>query len=230
MGNLRPEQTSRRQHSSLISSNLFLFRPVNPIYCVNAEIEILEYFELSETLVASHLKEIDSSKATGPDGIHPVLLKEMNRELSHSFYAIFKTIQQTCVYPKIWKRATIVPVHKKNSKIEVTNYRPVSLLSCVSKVFERCIYTTLYKFLRPKFSNSQHGFRKRRSCVTQLLQYLDLVFKGIDNGSKVEVVYTDFEKAFDKVDHGILLSKLFRLGVRGKLFTTFGELFIVTDI
>ena len=156
-----------------------------PIYCVNAELEVLEYFELSETLVASHLKEIDSSKATEPDGIPPVLLKEMNRELSHSLYAIFKKIQQTCVYPKIWKCAAIVPVHKKNSKIEVTNYRPVSLLSCVSKVFERCIYTTLYKFLRPKFSNSQHGFRKGRSCVTQLLHYLDLVFKGIDSGSKL---------------------------------------------
>ena len=141
----------------------------------------------------------------------------MNRELSPSLCAIFKKIQQTCVYPKVWKCATIVPVHKKSSKIEVSNYRPVSLLSCVSKVFERCIYSSMYKFLRPKFSDSQHGFRKGRSCITQLLHYLDLVFKGIDTGSHVEVVYTDFEKAFDKVDHGILLSKLFRLGVRGKL-------------
>ena len=195
-----------------------VFNPSSkPIYSVNDEIEILESFELSETLVASHLKEIDASKATGPDGIPPVLLKEMNRELSHSLYTIFKKIRQTCVYPKVWKCATIIPVHKKSSKIEVMNYRPVSLLSCVSKVFERCVYSSMYKFLRPRFSDCQHGFRKGRSCVTQLLHYLDLVFKGIDSGSNVEIVYTDFEKAFDKVDHGILLSKLYRLGVRGKL-------------
>ena len=62
---------------------------------------VKSYENLSKTLVASHLKEIDSSKATGPDGIPPVLLKEMNRELSHSLHAIFKKIQQTCVYPKI---------------------------------------------------------------------------------------------------------------------------------
>ena len=68
-----------------------------------------------------------------------------------------------------------------------------------------------------KFSASQHGFRKGRSCVTQLLHFLDQVYKGLESGQKVEVIYTDFEKAFDKVDHGVLLSKLYHYGVRGKL-------------
>ena len=130
---------------------------------------------------------------------------------------IFKKIRQTCIFPQAWKCAIVVPVHKKDSKNDVENYRPVSLLNCVSKVFERCIYLSLYEFLRPKLTPCQHGFRQRRSCTTQLLHFLDDVYKGLADGKKVEIVYTDFEKAFDKVDHGVLLSKLFHIGVRGKL-------------
>ena len=97
MGNLRPEQTSRRQHSSLIFSNLFLFRPVNQS-TVNAEIEVLEYFELSETLVASHLKEIDSSKATGPDGI-PLVLVSLGSVPGDGICSALELIEFYCLHP-----------------------------------------------------------------------------------------------------------------------------------
>ena len=81
-----------------------------------------------------------------------------------------------------------------NSKNDVENYRPVSLLNCVSKVFERCIYLSFYEFLRPKLTPCQYGFRQRRSCTTQLLHFLDDVYKGLADGKKVEIAYTNFEK------------------------------------
>ena len=172
---------------------------------------------MSETLIATLLQDLKANKATGPDGVPPLLLMSLSQELCHSLYAIFKKIRQTCISPHVWKCAIVVPVHKKDSKNDVENYRPVSLLNCVSKVFERCIYLSLYEFLRPKLQPCQHGFRQRRSCTTQLLHFLDDVYKGLADGKKIEIVYTDFEKAFDKVDHGVLLSKLFHIGVRGKL-------------
>ena len=184
---------------------------------IPSEGETIESFELTEHLVATILEGLDPKKATGPDGIPMLILKKLNKELSHSLHPIFQKIKQTSEFPHNWKCATVIPVHKKDSKIDVKNYRPVSLLICVSKVFERCVYLPLYEFLRSKFSASQHGFRKGRSCVTQLLHFLDQVYKGLESGQKVEVIYTDFEKAFDKVDHGVLLSKLYHYGVRGKL-------------
>ena len=120
-------------------------------------------------------------------------------------------------FPQVWKCAIVVPVHKKDLKNDVENYRPVSLLNCVSKVFERCICLSLYEFLRPKLTPCQHGFRQRRSCTTQLLHFFDDVYEGLADSKKFEIVCTDFEKAFDKVDHGVLLSKLFHIGVPGKL-------------
>ena len=94
----------------------------------------------------------------------------------------------------------------------------MSLLNIPSKVLERCIFMDLYSFLRPSLHNGQHGFRSNRSCITQLLIYLDKLYVAMDNGANIDVVYTDFEKALDKVDHGVLLKKLWDIGVRGNLW------------
>ena len=103
--------------------------------------------------------EFDSSKATDSDGIPHVLLKRwiVNSVILSTPYS--RKYSKRAIIQEVWKCATIVPVHKKNSKIKVTNYRPVSLLSYMSKVFERSIYSTLYNVLRPKFSDCQDVYR-----------------------------------------------------------------------
>ena len=79
------------------------------------------------------------------------------------------------------------------------------------------MFTCLYRHLEPIFHQAQYGFQKGRSCVAQLLVYLESIYKSIDSKESIDIIYTDYEKAFDNVDHGILLTKLFNLGVRGKI-------------
>ena len=121
---------------------------------------------------------------------------------------MFKKVRQTCIYPSPWKAALVAPVWKKGDRRDVRNYRPVSLLPVSSKLLEKCIFMDLYDFVRPKLNNLQFGFRRNRSAVSQMLVYLDKVYKALDRGEQVEVLYTDFEKAFDKIDHAKILKKL----------------------
>ena len=114
--------------------------------------------------------------------------------------------------------AIIIPIFKKKGdRSSVINYRPVSILPIVSKILDRCIFINLYRFLEPRLSSCQYGFIKGRSCTVQLLVYLGKIYRALDNHQNVQVVYTDFEKAFDRVDHQLLLRKLSDIGVRGRL-------------
>ena len=121
--------------------------------------------------------------------------------------------------PSQWKLAHVVPIHKKGSKEFVDNYRPVSLLCILSKVLERCVFKRLYAHLAPVLQNVQHGFIKGRSTVTELLSFLHDIGVALDKGLQTDVVYLDFSKAFDSVDHGRLVLKLKQHGVEGNLLS-----------
>ena len=108
-------------------------------------------------------------------------------------------------------------MYKKGSRSDIENYRPISILTIASKILERCIFIPLYQHLEPSFSCYQYGFRKKRSSIIQLIVYLEKVYKALEQGQHVDVIYTDYGKAFDHVDHGILLDKLSFFGVTGKL-------------
>jgi len=105
--------------------------------------------------------------------------------------------------PEDWKKSNVNPIFKKGSRSQAENYRPVSLTSVICKVFESLIRDAMVKYLEDNFliGDSQHGFRKGRSCLTNLLSFLDKVTGSIDSGDSVDVVFLDFAKAFDKVPH-----------------------------
>ena len=107
-------------------------------------------------------------------------------------------------------------MHKKDDKNDIEIYRPVSLLSVILKILERIIFKQLYEHFEKIFHKAQYGFRKNRSTIVQLLTFLQLVYNGHENGDSIKTVFTDYSKAFDRVDHGILLRKLFEQGVRDK--------------
>ena len=123
------------------------------------------------------------------------------------------------IVPAIFKTQFITPVYKKGSRSDPENYRPISLTSHIIKIFERIIRNRLVIFLEENkiLNSTQHGFRKGRSCLTQLLNHMDNILKNLMNNQETDVIYLDYAKAFDKVDHNILIKKLYAYGVRGKL-------------
>ena len=123
--------------------------------------------------------------------------------------------------PKDWKVADVTAIHKKGSKFDPGNYRPVSLTSIVCKIAESFVRDTILEYMEMNnfLSDCQHGFRHGRSCVSQLLQVMDDISLMLDNEEPVDVVYFDFRKAFDTVPHTRLMTKLKSFGITGTLYT-----------
>ena len=121
--------------------------------------------------------------------------------------------------PSSLKRAAITPVFKSGTKTSPSNYRPISLTSTIIKVFERIIRKQVIAFMNRQghLNNTQHGFRSSRSCLSALLDVFDDLMHMLSSDTTVDMIYLDFSKAFDKVDHGVLLHKLKDLGITGKL-------------
>ena len=115
------------------------------------------------------------------------------------------------------KQAHVVPVHKKGDRANVSNYRPISLVCITSKVMERYIYNHVYNIVKPCINTHQHGFMVGKSTTTQLLSVYDLVGKYLDEGKQTDMIYLDFSKAFDSVNHNMLIYKLGKLGFTGEL-------------
>nr|VZI47861.1 unnamed protein product [Spirometra erinaceieuropaei] len=132
---------------------------------------------------------------------------------------LFHTSFETEYLPPDWKSAWISPLHKGGSRVSANNYRPVSLTSICCKIMEKIIKQQIMQFLEQihLLSDSQHGFRKGRSCVTNLLYCLEHWTRAVDRGDMVHAIYIDFKKAIDSVPHHRPLYKLSRAGVRGKL-------------
>lgn len=131
---------------------------------------------------------------------------------------LFNTSLRTGIFPTIWKTAHVVPIFKSGDKACCSNYRPISILSCLGKLFESIVYDTLYYHIHPHISPKQHGFVRNRSTTSNLLEYKNYICRSFDKKLQVDCIYTDFAKAFDKVNHNILISKLsLYYGIHGSL-------------
>jgi hypothetical protein len=155
--------------------------------------------------VANCLHGLDTSKASGPDGLPSRLLNECAQQIAPSLCTLFNHSLQCGRMPLEWKSANITPLHKKHLKEPAENYRPISLLPIVSKILERCVYSQFYEHVSYLITPHQHGFLRNRSCVTQLLSVLHSIGQKLDRNEQTDIVYLDFAKDFDSVDHSILL-------------------------
>ena len=174
-------------------------------------------FDTSVSKVTEILSNLDTSKATGADGLPPRLLKTCSRGLAKPLSNIFTKSKQVGKFLSQWKIARIKPLFKDGAKDSVSNYRPVALLPCASKVFKKCIYTKVWEIISPTLSDAQYGFRKGRSCIIQVLASLNIIYNSKDQRLTTHALYLDLRKALDKVDHSFLLRKLYAKGIRGKL-------------
>ena len=179
--------------------------------------------EISLDFVRKELKELNENKSTGLDGISPRFLKDGADILCKPIAHIVNLSLSNCIVPTAFKEARITPLYKKNSKLEVGNYRPVSVLSTVSKILERAVYNQLEDYLQNSklLYKFQSGFRKYFSTSTCLTYLTDYIKYEIAAGKYVGMVALDVQKAFDCVNHRILCQKLEFMGVESSWFNSY---------
>lgn len=182
--------------------------------------EGLQEIEVKKQDIKNLLETLDVRKAMGPDGVNGWILKECKEELEEPVWDIINTSLKEGRVPKEWKRANIVPIYKNGNKLDPLNYRPVSLTSIVSKLCEIIIKEKWVQYLEDEkiITDKQFGFRKGRSCVTNLLSFYTRVIDGVqERDGWVDAIYLDLRKAFDTVPHKSLIWKLENEGgLRGR--------------
>ena len=165
---------------------------------------------IDQNFVYNFLSSLDTSKATGLDGIGPRLLKISSGVISRSIAFIAQKCIDTCQIPTLWKQAKVTPLHKGGAKNELNNYRPISILPTLSKLLEKFIQTHLMSYLNffSIIHPTQSGFRPGHSTESALILMTEKWLKAINEGKMVGAVMVDFRKAFDLVDHKLLLEKI----------------------
>ena len=169
------------------------------------------------------IRSLDTKKAHGCDAISISMIKMCDNSIVAPLCIIFKNCLETGVYPSIWKKANIVPIHKKSNRQCKNNYRPISLLPIFSKIFEKIIYDEIYDHLSINglLTDKQSGFRPGDSTINQLISITHQIFKGFDEvpSKETRAVFLDLSKAFDRVWHEGLIYKLQCNGISGDLLT-----------
>ena len=177
--------------------------------------ELIRPIEIKHSDVLKKLRELNPSKSTGPDNLHPKLLKELATVITEPLVYIYRKSLELGELPTIWKKAIVVPIYKGGKREDPSNYRPISLTCITCKVLESLIADhTLEHLKREKIlTEKQFGFLKERSAEIQLLCATDDWKKNIDKGFQIDLIYLDLKKAFDKVPHKRLVKKLRKYGL-----------------
>ena len=167
--------------------------------------------------IALIISSLDSTKSIGPNSIPTKILKLLKNDISCQLIDIFNMSFMSGVFPFALKLAKVVPVHEKDSKLDSSNYRPISLLSNLDKILEKLIYTRIFKFFNSNtpFYPLQFGFRQNYSTMHALISLTETIRKYLDEEKFVGGIFVDLQKVFDTVEHDILLTKLEHYGDRG---------------
>ena len=171
--------------------------------------------EISANEIEKIIEQIPVSKATGPDCVGVKLIKAGAKAIAPSLSKLFNLCFSTATFPQIWKTAEVVPLFKNGDKTKADNYRPISILPVISKIIERHVHNTLMKDLQNRnlIYHLQSGFRRKYSTETALIRIVDQLLFSLDNDEVSGLLLVDFRKAFDMVNHQLLLNKLRAFGV-----------------
>ena len=192
---------------------------VCPSVCPNS----FHFTDVSMNTVHKLINELENDKSTGLDGICVKSLKLGSPVLSFYLMHIFNISLRTGTVPKVWKQKRVTPVFKKGEADSVNNYRPISILPITMKLFEKIVHEQVSNFLDINniLNPSQSGFRYGHSTDTAVICVSDFILDELAKGRYVGAVLVDLKKAFDTVDHKILLKKVFCYGVRDVSFDWF---------
>ena len=179
--------------------NSFFMTPTNPE-------EILEI-----------IKEIKSKNSSGHDTINTKLIKSIDNSISKPISILINMSIQSGIVPDSLKLAKIIPIYKSKSPGEFSNYRPISLLTSLSKILEKIVHKRLYSFLENEciLNPNQFGFRKKHSTIDAVTKFISDITTSLDNKESTIAIYLDLSKAFDTINHTLLLKKLDHYGIRG---------------
>lgn len=179
--------------------------------------EVVSEIVLTKKSVEEIIDSLGKNKGPGHDLIPASFLKHTKSTISDILLSIFNKSLEKGVFPQFWKKALITPIFKSGFKDDVENYRGISILSVFSKIFEKAVCN----FIKPQISHlidvSQHGFENGRSTVTNLAEYTSFLRSSLSKKQQIDSIYTDFSKAFDKVDHKLLIFKLRKYGFCGPI-------------
>ncbi|KAK4828051.1 hypothetical protein QYF61_023089 [Mycteria americana] len=204
-------------HGDVFNSKTSCSRGTQPPELEDRDGEQNEAPIIQGEMVRDLLQHLDIHKSIGPDGIHPRVLRELVEVLTKPFSILYQQSWLTREVPVKYSLANVTPIYKKGRKEDLGNYRPVSLTSVLGKVMEQISLSAIMQHVQDNqvIRPSQHGFMKGRSCLTKLISFYDKVTHLVDEGKAVDVVYLDFNKAFDTFSHSILLEKLAAHGLDG---------------
>ena len=215
MGSILQEQYSRA-FSDPNKANLSEVRTSKVVDEPHAITDI----DFNEQDILDAIKAMNRTSAAGPDKFQAVILKECGHVLAPVITQLWRASLDSGNIASKFKSQSVIPLFKKGKRSIAANYRPVSLTSHLIKMFERVIRAKLVDYIVAQdiINHDQHGFRAGRSCLTQLLHHVEDIMEDLNADSNADILYLDFSKAFDKVDHAILLKKLRLYGIHGKAY------------
>ena len=173
----------------------------------------------TEDDITKHIKKLNPNKSHGHDNLSIKIIQMFGQSISKPLFIIYSNCIKQSYFPKNWKMGNVIPVHKKNEKNLMKNYRPISLLPICGKLFEKLIFDNLYNYVFSNnfISDKQSGYRRGDSTVKQLISITHEIHKAFDNKNEIRAVFLDISKAFDTVWHEGLVHKLKRIGIEGEM-------------
>lgn len=178
------------------------------------------YFRKADAYtIEKYINKLDFNKAPGIDKIRVKDIKQVKKKISPVLAKFINMCIDKGEYPNILKKSIIRPIYKQGSHLDYGNYRPVAILSVINKITEKVIVNQISRYLEQNnvISDAQHGFRRGRSTATALAQFTDYVNNSLNEGKFVAALFIDYKKAFDTLDHEVLIKAMDECGIRGPI-------------